>query len=68
MTAAQLGQLLKSARRARKLSHTKLLAQTPQVITQVSSMLPKGFSQQGADTVLGGLAQAAKALEAVPAH
>jgi serine/threonine protein kinase HipA of HipAB toxin-antitoxin module len=45
-----------------------ILAQTPQVITQVSSMLPEGFSQQVADTVLGGLEQAAKALEAMPAN
>ena len=41
----------------------QLLAQTPQVIAQVGAALPKGFSQQVADTVLGGLGKSAAALE-----
>jgi serine/threonine-protein kinase HipA len=43
-----------------------ILAKTPGVIAQVQALLPRGFSARVADTVLGGLAQAAKALAAMP--
>jgi serine/threonine-protein kinase HipA len=40
-----------------------LVAKTPAVIEQVRRELPAGFSPWVADSVLGGLAAAAKALE-----
>lgn len=43
-----------------------VLASTPGVIARVSSRLPTGFPQKVADTVLGGLARAAQALESMP--
>lgn len=45
----------------------ELIARTPEVIRQVQRELPAGFSQKVADTVLGGLLDAARALEAMPA-
>ena len=43
-----------------------LLARTPEVITQVSGRLPTGFPQRVADTILGGLADSARRLAAMP--
>lgn len=45
-----------------------LVARTPAVVAQVQRQLPQGFSQQVADKILGGLLEAAKALEAMPAY
>ena len=45
----------------------ELIARTPEVVAQVQAELPQGFSQQTADQVLGGLLDAAKALEGMPA-
>ncbi|MEY4752136.1 MAG: hypothetical protein RIQ60_4350 [Pseudomonadota bacterium] len=44
-----------------------LIGRTPAVIEQVRNSLPEGFSAQVADTVLGGLERAARALERMPA-
>jgi serine/threonine-protein kinase HipA len=44
-----------------------LIARTPQVVAQVQAELPQGFSHQVADKVLGGLMNAACALEGMPA-
>jgi len=44
-----------------------LLARTPAVIAEVQGSLPAGFSMRVAETILGGLEQAAKALEDMPA-
>ena len=44
-----------------------LIESTPSVVEKVQRDLPKGFSQKVADTVLGGLLNAAKTLEAMPA-
>lgn len=44
----------------------ELLGRTPAVVDQVQSELPAGFSAKVADTVLGGLLTAARALEAMP--
>jgi len=41
----------------------ELVARTPEVMAQVQAELPQGFSQQVADKVLGGLLNAARALE-----
>ena len=43
-----------------------LIAATPQVVNRVQTNVPKGFSQQVLDTVLGGILAAAKALERQP--
>ncbi|WP_076999303.1 type II toxin-antitoxin system HipA family toxin [Variovorax sp. KK3] len=43
-----------------------ILARTPQVIAQVAAQLPAGFPQRVADTILKGLADAARRLEAMP--
>jgi len=45
-----------------------LLARTPAAIEQVRAELPEGFSGKVADSILRGLLQAARALEAMPAH
>lgn len=45
----------------------ELIEKTPGVIEQVQAELPKGFSQKVADTVLGGLRDAARTLERMPA-
>ena len=44
----------------------ELVARTPEVVAQVHAELPRGFSQEVADKVLGGLLSAARALEAMP--
>jgi len=44
----------------------ELVARTPEVVAQVQAELPQGFSQQVADQVLGGLLNAARALESMP--
>ncbi|MCG1053469.1 type II toxin-antitoxin system HipA family toxin [Mycetohabitans sp. B5] len=44
----------------------ELVARTPEVVAQVQAELPQGFSQQVADKVLGGLLDAARALEGMP--
>jgi serine/threonine-protein kinase HipA len=44
-----------------------ILARTPEVIANVQRALPPGFSGQVAQTVLAGLQQAARSLEAMPA-
>lgn len=44
-----------------------LIARTPKVVAQVQAELPQGFSQQVADKVLGGLLNAARVLESMPA-
>jgi len=43
-----------------------LIARTPAVVAQVQAALPPGFSQQVADKLLGGLLDAARALERMP--
>jgi serine/threonine-protein kinase HipA len=45
----------------------ELIARTPAVVAQVQADLPKGFSQEVADKVLGGLLNAARALERMSA-
>lgn len=45
----------------------ELIARTPAAVAQVQRELPAGFSQRVADTVLGGLLDAARALAAMPA-
>jgi serine/threonine-protein kinase HipA len=45
----------------------ELIARTPAVVAQLQAELPPGFSQQVADKVLGGLLDAARALERMPA-
>lgn len=45
-----------------------LIARTPAVVDKVRGDLPAGFSEQVADTVLGGLLDAARALERMPAN
>jgi serine/threonine-protein kinase HipA len=45
----------------------ELIARTPAVIDQVLRELPVGFSEEVADKVLGGLQDAARALEVMPA-
>jgi serine/threonine-protein kinase HipA len=40
----------------------ELVERTPSVVDQVSGELPAGFSQEVADTVLGGVLAAARAL------
>jgi len=44
-----------------------ILARTPAAIDEVKARLPSGFSAYVADSILGGLERAAKALEAMPA-
>jgi len=46
----------------------RLLAATPCVIEQVKSEIPAGFPGLVAERVLGGLAESAHRLEAMPAH
>lgn len=43
-----------------------ILARTPAAVAEVSASLPVGFSQRVADSVLGGLEEAARKLQAVP--
>lgn len=43
------------------------IARTPAVVEKVGAMLPQGFSQQVADSILGGLLAAASALERMTA-
>lgn len=43
-----------------------ILKKTPKVVEQVQAALPSGFSQEVADKILGGLLDAARALEAAP--
>ena len=45
----------------------EIIARTPGVVEQVSAELPQGFSEQVADKVLGGMLEAARALERMPA-
>lgn len=45
----------------------EILAATPNVITSVQKELPKGFPQHVLDTILKGLSDSAKQLEAMPA-
>lgn len=45
----------------------ELVERTPAVIDQVQRALPKGFTLEVADKVLGGLQSAARALEGMPA-
>jgi len=45
----------------------ELVERTPAVIEEVSRVLPQGFSDEVADKVLGGLLNAARMLEAMPA-
>ena len=45
----------------------ELVTRTPEAVAQVQAELPKGFSQQVADKVLGGLLSAARALDGMPA-
>jgi hypothetical protein len=42
------------------------VVRTPEAVAQVHAELPKGFSQQVADKVLGGLLSAARALKGMP--
>jgi serine/threonine-protein kinase HipA len=44
----------------------ELIARTPEVVEQVQRDLPEGFSQEVADTVLGGLLRSAQALGRMP--
>ncbi len=44
----------------------EILAQTPAAIAEVRASLPQGFSQHVADSILGGLEQAAQALQQMP--
>jgi serine/threonine-protein kinase HipA len=44
-----------------------IVARVPQVVAQVESELPDGFSPRVADTILSGLLRSAKALAAMPA-
>lgn len=46
----------------------EIIARTPEVVSRVQSELPRNFSQKVADTVLGGLLQAANLLEGMPAE
>jgi len=43
-----------------------ILARTPVAVAEVSASLPEGFSQRVADSVLGGLEEAARKLQAMP--
>jgi serine/threonine-protein kinase HipA len=43
-----------------------ILARTPAAVAEVSASLPEGFSQRVADSVLGGLEEAARKLQAMP--
>lgn len=43
-----------------------ILEKTPKVVDQVQAALPSGFSQEVADKILGGMLDAARALEAAP--
>lgn len=43
-----------------------ILAQVPSAVSAVNALLPAGFPQQVADTILGGLTQAAKRLAGTP--
>jgi len=43
-----------------------ILTRTPAAIAQVQAELPPGFSLRVAETILGGLEQAAAALAAMP--
>ena len=45
----------------------EIIARTPGVVEQVRAELPQGFSEQVADKVLGGMLEAARALERMPA-
>lgn len=45
----------------------ELVARTPAVVDEVQRSLPEGFSQRVADRILGGLLDAARALDAMPA-
>lgn len=47
---------------------TELIERTPGVVEAVRNDLPAGFSEQVADSVLGGLLKASRALEAMPRH
>lgn len=44
----------------------EILARTPAAIAEVRASLPEGFSQHVADSILGGLEQAAKTLQQMP--
>ena len=46
----------------------EILAATPGVVTSVQTDLPKGFPQHVLDTILKGLADSAKQLEAMPVN
>lgn len=46
----------------------EIIARTPEVVSRVQSELPRNFSQKVADTVLGGLLQAANLLEGMAAE
>lgn len=46
----------------------ELLERTPLAIEEVRAELPAGLNPRVADTILDGVAQAARALEAMPAH
>ncbi len=43
-----------------------ILARTPAAVAEVSASLPEGFSQRVADSVLGGLEEADRKLQAMP--
>ena len=45
---------------------TDILARTPAVMAEVGAKLPEGFSQRVADSVLGGLEEAMRKLQAMP--
>lgn len=45
----------------------EIIERTPVVVTQVQRELPPGFSQRVADEVLGGVLEAARSLQAMPA-
>jgi serine/threonine-protein kinase HipA len=46
----------------------EIIARTPDVVAQVKTELPQGFSQKVADTVLEGLLNAAQTLEGMPSE
>jgi serine/threonine-protein kinase HipA len=46
----------------------ELLERTPRAIEEVRAELPAGFNPRVAETILDGVAHAARALEAMPAH
>jgi len=45
-----------------------LLAKTPQAVAEVRADISPGFNQRVADTILNGVSQAARALQAMPAR